>query len=395
MAVLVQELSGAGMVRERIRSGLTAEVFSEIDGLEPVWRALEAEPGTLVTPYQRFDWVRAYLRALPAGADPRFVLLRTASGRPCLLLPLVVTRVRGIAIARVIGDTHANYHLPIVAGREAAAMVPDDLTARLTEAGRAAGIDVYALNHQPSLWGGAANPLAAGGDPAPSNGYGLLLGPDPESTLRRVFSGDARKKMRSKEKRLIEAFGPIAYRRAETAAEVERFLAAFYAQKSRRFAGMGVADPYAADPIRRFLAQAASGKSPAIELHALCLRDDGRVLAVFGGAVDAVRYSGMLTSFDAEPDLARFSPGDLLLHHLLREQTERGRTSFDLGVGEARYKANICDETIELVQRVLPVTLRGRAYGLAATGFNRAKRRIKRSPRLLATIRRLRRLSGD
>jgi hypothetical protein len=33
----------------------------------------------------------------------------------------------------------------------------------------------------------------------------------------------------------------------------------------------------------------------------------------FVGAVDARRFSGMLTSFDPDPALARFSPGDLLL----------------------------------------------------------------------------------
>ena len=92
--------------------------------------------------------------------------------------------------------------------------------------------------------------------------------------------------------------------------------------------------------------------------------------------------------------MSRFSPGDLLLQHLVRDQTARGRQGFDLGVGEARYKASICDETIELVDTVLPVTLRGRAYGLVRLGLTRAKRRIKRDPRLFAAVARLRRLRG-
>ncbi len=87
--------------------------------------------------------------------------------------------------------------------------------------------------------------------------------------------------------------------------------------------------------------------------------------------MNATRYSGMMTSFDADPEVSRFSPGDLLLHHLVGEQTARGRLSFDLGVGEARYKASICDETIALVETVWPVSLRGHAYALVRTALTR------------------------
>ena len=127
--------------------------------------------------------------------------------------------------------------------------------------------------------------------------------------MRRVFSADARKKLRAKEKKLVEAVGPVACRRAATPEEVERFLAAFYAQKAARFAAMGIADPYADPAVRDFLARAAS---PAGGLgdrgDALVADRDGRVFAVFAGAVDAARYSGMMTAFDADPAVGRSAP---------------------------------------------------------------------------------------
>ncbi|TXM87389.1 GNAT family N-acetyltransferase, partial [Methylobacterium sp. WL116] len=270
----------------------------------------------------------------------------------------------------------------------------EDVIAALGLVGRAAGIDVYALGHQPRTWDGAVNPLAIRGEAAPSDGYGMMLGPDPESTLKRAFSADARKKLRSKEKRLVEAHGALAYRKAADGAEAARFLSAFYAQKAARFAAMGIADPYADPAIRAFLTAATAGENPAVEIHALVLEATGRVLATFGGAVDGARYSGMMTAFDADPEIARFSPGDLLLHHLVRDQAAQGRRAFDLGVGEARYKASVCDETIPLVEATLPVTLRGHAYGFVATRLTRLKRRIKRDPRLFALVRRLRRMKG-
>ncbi|MFK5597757.1 GNAT family N-acetyltransferase [Methylobacterium sp. HMF5984] len=382
------------MARAGAQSGLTAEVFTDLDAVEALWRGLEADPACLATPYQRFAWVRAYAGAAAAPGALRIVVLRDAAGRPRILLPLAVERRRGIAIARTLGGDHANYHLPLFAARDAAAVPAEDVIAALGLVGRAAGIDVYALGHQPRTWDGAVNPLAIRGEAAPSDGYGMMLGPDPESTLKRAFSADARKKLRSKEKRLVEAHGALAYRKAADGAEAARFLSAFYAQKAARFAAMGIADPYADPAIRAFLTAATAGENPAVEIHALMLEATGRVLATFGGAVDGARYSGMMTAFDADPEIARFSPGDLLLHHLVHDQAAQGRRAFDLGVGEARYKASVCDETIPLVEATLPVTLRGHAYGFVATRLTRLKRRIKRDPRLFALVRRLRRMKG-
>ena len=133
------------------------------------------------------------------------------------------------------------------------------------------------------------------------------------------------------------------------------------------------------------------GALPAIEIHALVVAATGRILATFGGAVDAKRFSGMWTSFDADPEIGRLSPGELLLAYLIPWQATLGRRTFDLGVGEAEYKARICDQTIELSRTVLPVGLRGQAYGAALRLGVRAKRTIKRSPRLLALALGLRR----
>jgi CelD/BcsL family acetyltransferase involved in cellulose biosynthesis len=379
-------------MRERTQGGLSAEVFTELAAVEALWRRMESDPAVLATPYQRFDWVSAYLRVEP-GADLRIVVLRDATGRPRVLIPLVVAREGGMRVARVVGAKHANYHMPLFASREAAAMRPEDLAEQLRLLGRGMDIDVYALSHQPRFWDGAANPMSIRAEPSASDAYGLILGPDPESTVKRVFSSDARKKLRSKEKKLVEAFGPVECRRATTVEETARYLAAFYEQKASRFAAMGIANPYAEAAVREFLARGASPEdgAPAIEVTALVATGTGRVFAVFAGAVDGPRYSGMVTSFDTDPVVSRSSPGDILLHHLIGDQTARGRRAFDLGVGEARYKASICDETIALGEVTIPVTLRGHLFALKTIGTARLKRRIKRDPKLMGLVTRLRR----
>ncbi len=204
--------------------------------------------------------------------------------------------------------------------------------------------------------------------------------------------------MRAKERKLAELLGgAIEHRVAGTPEALSPMLEAFYLQKDAHMARIGAPNPYAQAAARDFLTQAGTpgpaGQPPAIEIHALVAATSGRVLATFGGAVDANRFSGMWTSFDPEPEIGRQSPGDLLLRHVIEWQARLGRRAFDLGVGEAHYKARVCDQTIELVNTVIPVTLLGRLYGLALLGTLQLKRRLKRSPRLWALAIRLRRAS--
>ena len=404
------------MIRDRMRGRLSAEIFHDLDSVSALWRGLEASPGAVATPYQRFDWVAAFVadeggpEAGGRGSSLRIMVLRDEGGRAQLLIPLRISRDGGFAVARVIGAKHANYHMPLYASPQGAAIPAEEIEAALARAGREAGIDVYALDHQPRFWDGTANPLSARGAPCASDAYGLLLGPDAESTLRRAFSGDARKKLRAKERKLVEALGPVEHRIGTSPEAVAAILEAFYAQKAARFAAMGVPNPYAGSAVRRFIARGTArggapneagdaardatqaNRTPAIEVHALVATNTDRILATFGAAVDQHRFSGMWTSFDTDPDLGRFSSGDLLLHRLIGQQTEAGRRVFDLGVGEARYKASICDETIELAQVLIPVSPRGHLYAAAARAAARAKHRMKRSPRLWEAVRRLRRL---
>lgn len=401
MTALATQLTGSTTMLERSDRDLVPELHRSLASVEPVWRALEAEAAPFATPYQRFDWVRAFVET-ELGTEPqaqagrlRVIVLRDVRGRARTILPLTVSRAHGVSTARVVGAKHANFHMPFFACAEAAALVPESLTAALVAAGRAGGIDLFLLDHQPRVFDGMPNPLSAGGHPCPSDAYGMRLGPDAEATLKRAFSGDARKKLRAKERKLVEAHGPVLHRVATTQEMVDTILDAFFAQKAARFAAMGILDPYADPAARRFVQAAtriAPGRVPAIEVHALVAEASGRVFATFGGAVDARRFSGIWTSFDPDPEIGRSSPGDLLLSKLIGQQTEAGRHAFDLGVGEARYKANTCDETIELVERIIPVTLAGRAHAWIALGRLEARRRIKRSPRLLAAVQRLRRL---
>ena len=367
-------------------------VSGDLAALEADWRALEAD--ALVTPYQAYDWVRPFVTTIGRAEemDFRFVRIEDSQGALLALFPLVVARRLGTRFAEFIGGKHANYHMALYRPDFAEALDATAAQQLLREIGAAiGGIDALFLINQPTAWQGIANPpagLAAG--QSPSRAYKLALEPgDCDGTLRRSMSKHARKKMTTKRNRFAE-FGPTELVQARSDAEIERVLDAFLAQKAARFAQLGLPDPFATPAIRAFLrdgALAQAGRSPAIELYSLDL--SGRSVATYVGAVQGKRFSGMATSFDLGSEAARTSPGEILLIELIKRKCRAGVTMFDLGVGEARYKTTICDDSDELVDTFVPLTAKGRAYAGYSQAKRALKRRIKASPLALKTAQRV------
>ena len=360
-------------------------IESDIAPLEEAWRAFEQT--ALVTPYQAYGWIRAFVETVGAaqGMSFRYALLRDAAGAPCALLPLAITRRSGFRFAEIIGGKHANYHMGLYAPAFAAKFDAPLAARMLREIGTAiGGLDALIFVNQPATWQGLANPpalLAAGA--SPSRAYKLALVPgDGDATLRRSMSSHARKKLKNKRSRFGD-LGPSRLSRAETPAEIERVMAAFLSQKAARFRAMGLQDPFAEPSVRAFLKRAAGpgGATAPLELYSLDLA--GNTVATYIGAVHGDRFSGMATSFDMDSEAVKTSPGELLLAELIRRKCREGIAVLDLGVGEARYKTSFCDDHDDLVDSFLPLTLKGRLFAKTAQTRRALKRRIKRSPAAL------------
>src|SRR5262249_53476624 len=171
--------------------------------------------------------------------------------------------------------------------------------------------------------------------------------------------------LKSKEKKLAKLEG-YRYFRAATAAEAERILAAFFTQKAAHLKAQGVRNAFAAPSVADFLRAACveglSAGAPAIELHAL--EGGGEVLAVMGGVANAQRFSSMFNSYTLT-EHARWSPGLILISHMLRACADRGIASYDLGAGYAAYKRFFCKTADPLFDNVLAFSERGHVAALA------------------------------
>jgi CelD/BcsL family acetyltransferase involved in cellulose biosynthesis len=239
-------------------------------------------------------------------------------------------------------------------------------------------------------WRGIANPLAEGKrQPSPSFAYASVLPGDFSNWLDARASKEAKKKMRKKRARL-EATAPLVHSRVAGEQEIDRALAAFHAERRARTDALGVPDPYASPAAHAFLVELA--RSGVLELHTLSHGD--RVIAVFGALPGAVRQSGLFIGHDGEPEIARSSPGEIMIQAVVADAIARGFAEFDLGVGEARHKDEACEVVEPLFDSAFAFGLKGRLAAWAFLAARRAKRSAKQSPRLKALHTQLRRLGG-
>ncbi len=373
-----------------------ASAFARIDVFEDPAQALgawrELAPETCGSLYQgeafALRWLETCGRKL--HVSPFFIVARDAAGAPLALLPLGVRRFGPLRVAEFLGGKHSNYNLGLF--RPGCDFSVQDLRSLLRQASRQGngGPHLYRLLNLPRSWDGAANPLCLlPNQPAPDNAYSTKLCEDGDAFLAGRLSSDTRKKLRKKEKRLA-GMGALRYLRAENQIQATQILGAFFAQKERRLPGLTAEAE--TNGVRAFYSALASipenGAPPTLELHALTL--DDRIVAVLAAGLNGGRLQGNFNSFDDDPEIAKSSPGDILLTHVLRDACARKIAAFDLGVGDARYKATFCNEVEPMADAFFAPGFVGLAAKPVFAAAMRLKTAIKRDARLKALIGRLR-----
>jgi len=376
------------------RTALRIEVYDDPQEVLAIWHDLLAVAPASVyqTPGFLLPWLAT--RGAEAGIDPKFVVHRSHDGQALAMFCLGLKRFGLFRIAIFLGAKDSNFNF----GLFRPGYVPDRsaLTHLFRSAARKMGPrspDVLLLYNQPIAWNGWVNPLSAlPRQMSPSFAYKANAGGDAESYLAAKLSKDTRKKLRKKETRLAEMGTVRHLSTMDNAAALDKIVGAFFAQKIARFEIQNIEAGFKSPVMRGFVERALSTSKPhsegQLELHALLCGE--RIVAVYGGAAHQAHFSAFFNSFDADPDIAKSSPGDLLLLKLMAEKSKEGIKTFDLGIGEARYKNMVCDETVPLFDSFVPVTFKGRCLAMAFSASLALKRMLKQNQRALKIVKRLR-----
>ena len=208
----------------------------------------------------------------------------------------------------------------------------------------------------------------------------------PAGGMEGAISPSMQSRLRSKERKLKKLAG-YRYIQAQSAADIDRLLEAFFALKAVHMRAQGLTNVFADPGVAAFVRQACHIRlpdgRPLIEIHAL--EGDGEVLALYGAVVDPYRFSAMFNTYTLSRH-ARQSPGLILLQHMIGACAERGARSFDIGVGRAHYKSFFCKEPEPLFDTFVALTPRGQLAAPAFRATFLAKRMIKTKPALWAAV---------
>ncbi len=367
-------------------------VFTDMASAEPHWRALE-QSCVLATPYQHYDFLRLWQRHVGAvsGVSPFIVVGFNSFGTPLFLWPLGLRHVAGLRVAEFLGGKHSNFNMALWRSDVAVHLQASDLKAVLSRLGSRA--DLLRLTNQPLTWGGATNPFALLPRQRSANyAFSGTLIPDFDALLRARTNAAARKKMRKKE-RTLAGYGHVRFGRAEGQREIRHALDVFFKQKSARMRAQGLHDVFADPNVRRFIEDAATticpDNLPLIELYTLSV--DDMVVATMGGIVGRGRFCAMFNSI-VDGRYAIESPGEQLIVQLVQQCCKRGLTTFDLGIGNARYKNLFCGDAEPLFDSFLPLSAAGRLPAATYRFTTAAKRLIKQRAPLWALVKVTRRM---
>ena len=377
--------------RAGAKSFARVEVYETVAAAAAVWAEMEAVAPASV--YQTRRWLEPWLAHVGAarGERPMLVAAFDEAGRPVAFLPLTTNRCGLHTVAAFAGGKDANFNLPLM--RPGAVLDAADCL-RLLRAARCAAParpNLFLLANQPLAWEGIANPLAQLPRQASASfGWKTALAADGAGLLRQKLSKDGAKKLARKERRLAD-LGPLRYFLAQGPEEVAAAIDAFLAQKVARLHAMGVTGVFESAGERMFLLAAATpGPDGAAAMSWFALSVAGRIAATYAGGVHRGRFHGMVNSFDASPQFAIASPGELLMKWLLAECCARGLATLDMGVGEAQYKQAWCGEAEPLFDCFIPVGLVGRLGSASERLRGALKRWIKQTPWAWALAKRVR-----
>jgi CelD/BcsL family acetyltransferase involved in cellulose biosynthesis len=369
---------------------VSVEILGDLGQAETIWRRLENQQH-FSTPYQRFDFLGPWQRLVGERENlrPFIVIAYDIECRPLLLLPLALRQEHGIRVACFMGGKHATFNMALWDRDFAADATRADLGALISAVGARSVVDVLAFSQQPRNWRDLRNPMALLPNQASANDCPLMtLVPGAPPTAQ--ISNSFRRRLKGKERKLKTLPG-YRYCVAATANEIERMLDAFFRIKPLRMAEQKLpnvfADPGVEDFIRSVCLVPLAGGGHIIDIHAL--ECDDEIIAIYAGVADGDRFSMMFNTYTMS-DNSRYSPGLILVRHIVDHYAERGYRALDLGVGSDSYKKLFCKSNEAIFDSFIPLSARGTIAATAMSGVNRAKYLVKHTPALFHVAQKLR-----
>lgn len=351
-------LTGLATRQIAASENFTIDVHDRIDQVSAEWPPggydTEARCHAFQTVTFLQTWQATY--GVAYGAKLCLVEVRDASGRPVLMIPLMINRQRGSRVLAFTDYGVSDYNAPvlfptsIVWTRRSAHALWQQIVARLP------AVDLVLFDKMPEKVRDLANPLYLLSDEPNAESCHLTNLDQPVADIEKAVRGVRTFKRHF---RGLQRLGTCEVVIAETPEQRKAILHTLLEQKQRRFEETHVPGFEQYPEKRDFFALGTETFAAIGALHLSALLVNGQILATTWGLTQGRHYYGLFLSFEAG-EWGKYSPGRVLHHQLLLHLAERGYSCFDLGIGDEEWKVSVCDVHIPLKQFRKAQSLRGK-----------------------------------
>jgi len=360
-------------------------VLETIEETQHVWR--EFEKTSDCYGFQTYEWLSNWFKAVgkEINIKPCLVKVETENGEPLMLLPLGIQKKYGVQCLKWMGGIVTDYHAPVL-GKKFSNLVDSVKFCHLWEQIKKMlpHFDVIHFEKQPEQIYEQNNPfLYLGCQPFCEKSYAATLDDTWEHfnklKTRKNIQADSRR-----QRRRLAKIGNLHFKVVSDLRDIDTLTSKMIEQKARRYQETGIRNLFEDDMYSIFYLNTAKELVQTGIVHVSGLFLDDTVIAVHWGLVYRDRFYYLMTSFEGG-SWRKYSPGRLLLEHLIEWCFDSGIKVFDFTVGDDSYKYNWADKEMKLYDYHEPVNLKGKKYIL----FTKIRKNIKKYPFVLKSLRRI------
>jgi CelD/BcsL family acetyltransferase involved in cellulose biosynthesis len=171
----------------------------------------------------------------------------------------------------------------------------------------------------------------------------------------------------NRQRRRLSKIGDVEFINATKSCMKKDFIRAMIRQKSLRYREKGLRDLFSLPQYKSFYEGLADFREEELQVHCAGLRVGTTLVATHVGIVHADTFYYLMPAHEDE-NWGKYSPGRLLLEHLLEWAIAQGLRVFDFTGGGERYKLDWCNSETQLYETLKPYTKKGVLYTILLYG---------------------------
>lgn len=352
-------------------------VFNQFNKeLKCLW--LDLQERSEIYMFQTYNWLAHWQKTIGvANQNEPCIVVVEVFGRIEIIIPFCIEKKYGIKFLTFLGGEYTDYHMPICSSKGEHLLLDNKIWQKILKV--VPNYDVLNIKKIPenvilsgiiAISGIKFNVI--------SHSYSINLPSDwleyKEKYLPRKTDGRRKRKQ-------LSALGTLRFDVIEK--NSPEYLSVFQAlvkEKQKRYISTGLKDMFSDESAFNFYFSMPVNVGNNAVTNLSVLRLDNHILAAHWGVVDKDRLYWLVPAFSSA--WSKYSPGRLLLEHLIEWSYSKGIKVFDFTIGEEDYKKEWCNDEMPLYDAISVDSLRGYVYSILLL----VKEKLKNKEKIYKTV---------